>query len=93
MAILTFDLCDLDLGPTQKNVSNGTSPHQGEQSYQIILKSMHKCRSYCPDKSGRTHARTNARTHAHTPYQSSGDYVSLTASGLDKNRQKNVGLD
>jgi len=43
MAILTFDLCDLDLEPTWQNVSNDTS-------CQIILKSMHKCRSYGPDK-------------------------------------------
>ena len=38
---------------------------QGEQLCQIILKSMHKCRSYGPDKSGPTHAlpTRDARTH------------------------------
>ena len=43
-------MCDLDLQPTQTNVSNGTSIPQGEQLCQIILKSMHKCRSNGPDK-------------------------------------------
>ena len=33
--------CDLDRQPTLKNVSNGTSPPQGQQLCQIILKSMH----------------------------------------------------
>ena len=46
---LTFK-CDLDLQPTRTNVSNGTSTPQGEQLCQTILKSMHKCRSYGPDK-------------------------------------------
>ena len=46
---LTFK-CDLDLQPTWTNVSNGTFTPQGEQLCQIILKSMHKCRSYSPDK-------------------------------------------
>ena len=41
---LTFK-CDLDLQPTQTNVSNGTTTPQGEQLCQIILKSMRKCRS------------------------------------------------
>ena len=42
-----------------KNVSNGTStgtsPPQGQQLCQIILKSIHKCRSYGPDKSRQTY--------------------------------------
>ena len=42
--------CDLDLQPTWINVSNGTAAPQEEQLRQIILKSMHKCRSYSPDK-------------------------------------------
>ena len=45
-----FDPCDLDLQPTWKNVSNGTSPPRGQQACKIILKSMHKCTSYGPDK-------------------------------------------
>ena len=45
---LTF-MCDLDLQPTQINVSNGTTTPQGERLYKIILKSMHKCGSYGPD--------------------------------------------
>ena len=39
-------MCDLDLQPTQINVSNGTTTPQGERLYKIILKSMHKCGSY-----------------------------------------------
>ena len=31
------NFCDLDLQPTSKNVSNGTSPLQGQQLCQIIL--------------------------------------------------------
>ena len=46
---LTFK-CDLDGQPTWTNVSNGTATPQGEQPCQFILKSMHKCRSYGPDK-------------------------------------------
>ena len=45
-----FDPCDLDLQPTWKNVSIGTFSPQGQQVCIIILKSMHKCTSYCPDK-------------------------------------------
>ena len=45
---LTFKW-DLDLQHTWINTSNDTSS-QGEQLCQIILKSMHKCRSYGPDK-------------------------------------------
>ena len=51
--------CDLDLQPIYKNVSNGTSPPQGQQLCQIILKSMHKCRSYGLDKSGPAHTCTH----------------------------------
>ena len=58
-----FDPCDLVLQPIWENVSNGTSPPQGQQLCQIVLKSMHYCKRYGPDKSGRMHART----HAHTP--------------------------
>ena len=46
---LTFK-CDLDLLPTQTYVSNGTTTPQWEQLCKIILQSMHKCRSYGPDK-------------------------------------------
>ena len=46
---LTFK-CDLDLQPTWTNVSNGICTLQGEQLCQIILKSMHKYRSYGQDK-------------------------------------------
>ena len=44
-----------------KNVSNGTSPPQGQQLSQLILISMHKCRIYGPDKS----ERMDARMHIH----------------------------
>ena len=42
--------CDLDLQTTCTIVSNGTATPQAEQLCHIILKSMHKCRSYGPDK-------------------------------------------
>ena len=42
--------CDLDLQPTQTNVSHGKPTPQGEHLCKIIFKSMHKCRSYGPDK-------------------------------------------
>ena len=42
-----------------ENVSTGTSPFQGQQLCQIVLKSMHFCTSYGPDKLGRTHGRTH----------------------------------
>ena len=40
------------VGPSSylKNVSNGTFTPQGQQLCRIILKSMHKCTSYGPDK-------------------------------------------
>ena len=74
-----FDPCDLDFQPTWKNVSNGTSPPQGQQLCQIVLKSTHYCTSYGPDKSGRTHACTHIhRTKILTTMSR------LPASGLDK---------
>ena len=45
-----FDPCDLDLQDNWKSVSNGTSPLLGQQLCQIVLKSMHKCTSYAPEK-------------------------------------------
>ena len=42
---LTF-VCDLDRQPIQTNVSNGTTTPHGEHLRKIILKFMHKCRSY-----------------------------------------------
>ena len=52
-----YDHFDLYLTPVTltfnlpgKNVSNGTSPSRGQQLCKIILKSMHKCTSYAPDK-------------------------------------------
>ena len=45
----------LTFKPTQRNISNGTSPPQGQQLCQIHLKSMHYCTSFGPDKSGQTH--------------------------------------
>ena len=41
---------DLDLQPTQTNLSNGTTTPQGEHLCNINLKSMHKCTSHGPDK-------------------------------------------
>ena len=52
MTILSFDLqvLPLDLQTTQTNVSNGTTTPQGDHLCKIILKSMHRYRSYGPDK-------------------------------------------
>ena len=46
---LTFK-SDLDLQPTQAEVSNGTTTPQGEHLCKTILKFIHKCRSYGLDK-------------------------------------------
>ena len=43
-------MCDLNLQAIRTNVSNGTTTPQGEHLCNIILKSMHKCRRYGPDK-------------------------------------------
>ena len=62
-------------------MSNGTSPPQGQQLCQIILKCMHYCTSYGPDKSGQTHGRAHIhRTKIVTTMSR------LPASGLDKNQ-------
>ena len=83
-SIHVYDHFDLYLTPVTltfnqpKNVSNGTSPLQGQQLCQIVLKSMHYCTSYGPDKSGRTHGRTHIhRTKIVTTMSR------LPASGLD----------
>ena len=53
---IIYDHFDLYLTPVTltfslpKNVSNGTSPPQGQQLCKIILKSMRKCTSYGPDE-------------------------------------------
>ena len=53
---LIYDHFDLYLTPVTltfnlpKNVSYSTSPPRGQQLCKIILKSMHKCTSYAPDK-------------------------------------------
>ena len=56
----------------------GTATTQGEQLCQIIFKSMHKCRSYGPYKSGWTSTRIHTK-------QNCNNYVLLTASELNKN--------
>ena len=48
MTILTPVTLTVNL--PEKNISNGTSPPQGLQLCKILLKSMHKCTSYGPDK-------------------------------------------
>ena len=83
-----FTKCDLDLGPTRTNVSNGTSSRDGEQLCQIILKSIHNCRSY----GLRDFERTDGRMHTHTPNCYCDNYVSLTASGFD-NKMKGSSND
>ena len=60
-SIYVYDHFDLYLTPMTltfnlpENVSKGTSPPQGQQLCHIVLKSMHYCTSYGPDKSGRMH--------------------------------------
>ena len=56
----------------------------GERKCQIIAKSIRNCRSYGLDKFGRTDAHTNT----HKPNCYCNNYVSLTASGLSKNRMR-----
>ena len=58
---LTFDL-------PEWNLQNGTSTYDGEQLCQIILKSIHNCRSYSLDNFGWTHAckQAHANTHMYT---------------------------
>ena len=73
---LTF-MCDLDLQPTQINVSNGTTTPQGERLYKIILKSMHKCGSYGLDN-----------THTYTLANYSSRYLSLYRKRLNKNESR-----
>ena len=51
-----------------------------DNNCQIILKSMHKCRRYGPDKSGRMHARTH--THLSKIVTAMSRF---TASGFDRN--------
>ena len=82
-----FDPCDLDLQTTWKNVSNGTSPPQGQQLCQIVLKSMHYCTSYGPDKSGQTHGWMHWCTHIHRT-KIVTIMSRLPASGLGKKRGK-----
>ena len=56
-----YDHFDLYLTPVTltfnlpKNVSNGTFPPRGQQLCIIILKSVHKCTSYGPDKLNNDH--------------------------------------
>ena len=65
--------CGLDLQPTWKKVSYGIFHPHGQQVCQIILKSMHECGSYGPDKSGWMHALMQA----HTPNKNCSSFVSL----------------
>ena len=72
--------CDLDLKPTLKIFQMALL--QGQQLCQIILKSMHKGRSYDPDKSGWMHTPM----HIHLSKQVIA-MSRFTASGLDKKKQ------
>ena len=64
--------------------NNGTSTCDGEQMRQIVLQSIHNCRSYGPDK----FRWTDAVMPANTP-NCHDQYVSLSASGLDNNDLQN----
>ena len=63
-----------------------TSTPDGEHLCQIILKSIHNCRSYGPDKFGRTDGCM--RKHTHTSNFSCYNFVLLTARRLDKSHDK-----
>ena len=74
---LTFNL--------PKNVSNGSSPPQGQQLCQIVLKSMHFVQVMVRTNSdGRTDTLTHGRTHIHRT-KIVTTMSRLPASGLDKN--------
>ena len=62
--------CDLDLGPTWKNVSNGTSTHDRVQLCEIILKFIPNCRSYGPDEFGWMDGHTHRRMQVTTMFRS-----------------------
>ena len=64
--------------------SNGTCTHDGGQLCHIILKSINNCRSYGPGKFHWRDTCMQAWTHTHIPNCSCNNYVSLTASELDK---------
>ena len=79
--------CDLDLGSTRTNVSNGTSTHDGEQMSQIILNPFTIVEGMVwknSDTHTHTPAHTHTHTHAHTPNCHCDNYVSLTASSTIK---------
>ena len=90
-SIHVYDHFDLYLTPVtltfnlHKNGSNGTSPPQGQQLCQTVLKSMHYCTRYGPD------GRTDARKHAHTPNKIVTTMSRLPESGLDKKHFMNMG--
>ena len=85
--IHVYDHFDLYLTPVtlnfnlpKKKVSCGTSPPQGQQLCQTVLKSMHYCTSYGLDKLG----WTQGHMHIHrTKIVTTMSH--LLASGLDKN--------
>ena len=66
--------CDLDIGSTSTNLSNGTSAHDGESLCQIILESIPNCRSNGSDKFKRTDEHVLRHTHGWTD---TGTYTEL----------------
>ena len=59
---LTFK-CDLDLQPTGTNLSKDTATPHGKQLWQLILISMHECKSYGPDKLNWSRSVTQISTY------------------------------
>ena len=90
-SIHVYDLFDLYLTPMTltfnlpKNVSNPTSPPQGQQLCQIVLKSMHYFTSYGPNN---RHRRMDALTHIHRT-KIVNNYVSLTRKRARQKGRKN----
>ena len=80
---LTFNL--------PKKRFKGTSSPQGEQLCQIILKYMHKCRSYGPDKVRWTHTCT-IHTHTRTPNWNCNNYLCLAYHKHAHQKRRRSGL-
>ena len=86
-SIHVYDHFDLYLTPVtltfnlpEKMFQMALPPSQGQQLCQTVLKSMHYCTSYGPDKFGRTHRHTHIHQTKIVTTMSR-----LPASWLDKN--------
>ena len=96
-SILVYDYFNLYLTPATltfnlpKNVSNGTSPPQGQHLCQIVLKSMHYCTSYRTNPDRRKDPLTRKCTHTHRT-KIVTTISRLHPRGLDNKRSRSYGL-